>query len=74
MPCPNGVNIPGIFSAWNKQSLYNLDPRHNWDYGQLVQRGETADRCVACGACEAACPQHLAIIDGLKNAWSALNG
>ena len=72
MPCPNGVNIPGIFSAWNKQSLYNLDPRHNWDYGQLVQRGETANRCVACGACEAACPQHLPIIDSLKAAQTAL--
>ena len=28
--------------------------------------------CVSCGACEAACPQHLNIIDSLQEAWSEL--
>lgn len=72
MPCPNGVDIPGIFSAWNKKSLYNQEAKHNWDYNQLVQRGATADKCVGCGACEAACPQHLNIIDSLKIAQGEL--
>jgi predicted aldo/keto reductase-like oxidoreductase len=31
------------------------------------------DQCVECGACEAACPQHLNIIEQLKLAWSELN-
>ena len=26
MPCPNGVNIPGMFSIWNNISLYGGDP------------------------------------------------
>jgi predicted aldo/keto reductase-like oxidoreductase len=72
MPCPNGVNIPGIFSAWNQLSLYNKNPKDNWDYGQIVLKGETANKCVACGACEAACPQHLGIIEALKEAQREL--
>ena len=73
MPCPNGVNIPGIFSAWNNTALYEQDPSKNWDLGQIKEKGEGADNCVACGACEAACPQHLEIIAKLQEAWAQLN-
>ena len=72
MPCPNGVNIPGVFSAWNEVSLYDTDPEHSWDLKRIREKCEGADRCVGCGACEAACPQHLSIIDGLKQAWSEM--
>ena len=74
MPCPNGVNIPGTFSLWNNASLYGVDPRQDWNFKQMLEKGETPENCVACGACEAACPQHLGIIDGLKQAWNELNG
>jgi predicted aldo/keto reductase-like oxidoreductase len=74
MPCPNGVNIPGTFSVWNNVSLYGIDPKQDFDFRQILEKGEIPENCVACGACEAACPQHLGIIDGLKNAWSELNG
>ena len=72
MPCPNGVNIPGIFSAWNNVSLYNVKPETDWGFRMLTQNGETADKCVGCGACEAACPQHLEIIESLRTAWREL--
>ena len=74
MPCPNGVNIPGIFSVWNRTSLYNTDPATDWDLRQIREKENGADRCVGCGACEAACPQHLSIIDSLQQAWRELNG
>ena len=73
MPCPNGVNIPGTFSVWNNVSLYGIDPKQDWGFKAMLEKGETPENCVECGACETACPQHLGIIDGLKAAWSELN-
>ena len=73
MPCPNGVNIPGVFSAWNNVSLYDVDPKTDWNLKQIKEKDCGADHCIGCGACEAACPQHLSIIEGLQKAWSELN-
>ena len=72
MPCPNGVNIPGVFSVWNNFSLYNIDPKTDWQFGFIKKDNAGADNCVGCGACEAACPQHLNIIESLQTAWSEL--
>ena len=72
MPCPNGVDIPGVFSVWNNVSLYDTDPRWDWGLRQIREKNSGADRCVGCGACEAACPQHLNIIESLQLAWRDL--
>ena len=69
MPCPNGVDIPGVFSVWNNFSLYQIDPKTDWGMTTIRKNGSGADKCIACGACEAACPQHLSIIEGLQDAW-----
>ena len=73
MPCPNGVNIPGFFSSWNNVSLYDIDPKADWGFQQIKKNNGGADHCIGCGACEAACPQHLSIIDGLQQAWRELS-
>ncbi len=72
MPCPNGVNIPGLFSSWNNVSLYDVDPKWDWGMRMIKEHNAGADRCIQCGACEAACPQHLNIIESLQQAWAEL--
>ena len=39
MPCPNGVDIPGVFSVWNSVSLYDTDPKENWNLRQINEKG-----------------------------------
>ena len=74
MPCPNGVDIPGVFSAWNELSLYGGEPKDHWGLKNIIRNGHTPESCVGCGACEAACPQHLPIIEALQRAWTDMGG
>jgi len=73
MPCPQGVNIPGIFSTWNNAAIYGNYADGARRYAQMAEKGEGADQCIGCGACEAACPQELAIIENLKIAAQQLS-
>ena len=76
MPCPNHVAIPAVFKIWNNHSLYGGDVKSDWDYRMITneKNRQTPDQCLECGACEAACPQHLNIIDELKKAWAEIGG
>jgi predicted aldo/keto reductase-like oxidoreductase len=74
LPCPQGVNIPQVFAKYNDGFMFgNYDqPRRSYSFQAGAK--QDASLCVACGACETKCPQHLEIIENLKTAHEALRG
>jgi len=72
MPCPEGVAIPRIFSIYNGFKMYGDEAGSKRSYNQFMNAENRADNCVACGQCEAACPQQIEIIDWLKRAHEFL--
>lgn len=64
--CPMKINIPGIFGARNKQLIFEQVEQGEKDYVRVTQEGGKAGDCIGCGQCEAACPQHINIIERLK--------
>ena len=65
-PCPQGVHIPDIFQAYNSGKMFDNMGQFQWRYREMTEKSFDASQCVQCGACEAACPQHLSIIDWLQ--------
>ena len=66
--CPMSISIPDIISAINTKRKFPGDMRPQFFYNGLVARdgnGKASD-CIACGQCEGVCPQHLPIIEILK--------
>ncbi len=55
-PCPVDVKIPRIFQGYDRANMFDDLPgffeRYKNNFGEL--------KCVECGACVAACPQHFA--------------
>ncbi|MCI8553875.1 MAG: aldo/keto reductase [Clostridiales bacterium] len=57
MPCPFGVDIPGVFDAYN-QTVSRGDQAASERYA-VLEGG--ASLCRACRRCEKACPQGIAV-------------
>jgi uncharacterized protein len=72
MPCPSGVDIPGVL--WQYNSAFRNEPEivkggySSW----LCKNKMDASQCTECGQCEDKCPQHIDIIDKLKEAHEYL--
>lgn len=71
--CPMEIGISGTFAAMNILKIYDdAEKAKNqimWYVGK--QNKKHASECIKCGACEAACPQHIGIITELEAAAGA---
>lgn len=73
MPCPSGVDIPGIFGRYDDAMLFDTLEDHRVKYKRgIIGKGKDPSQCVECGHCESVCPQHISIIEKLKEAHSVL--
>ena len=74
MPCPQKVDIPGTFSAYNK--IYSdsrfIGMKEYLMCTTLRKDSTSAANCIGCGKCEKHCPQHIEIRKELKNATREL--
>lgn len=74
MPCPYGINIPAIFSHYNKCINDGNAPKSSRDenyaearrayligYDRKVEKLRQANHCVGCGVCKPHCPQSINI-------------
>jgi predicted aldo/keto reductase-like oxidoreductase len=72
--CPQNVGISGSFTAHNLLKLYGnreaARAQEKWLVGGHGKASATA--CIQCGACEAACPQHIPIRAQLEEVCRAL--
>ncbi len=73
-PCPKGVDIPGVFAAFNR--WHSEDKQGGFsDYLKCTafrKNATGAGNCIGCGKCEAHCPQNIPIRKELAEAGKAL--
>ena len=87
MPCPYGVDIPGILSHYNKcvnEGLISSSPEsENYrkarrayliSYDRAVGELSQADRCIGCNKCVAKCPQGISIPRELRRIDKYIEG
>ena len=72
--CPKKIPIPDYFSLYNEDMRENL-AKKGWtinfsNYNRLAENFAKAGDCIGCGQCEGVCPQHLPIIEKLKEVSS----
>ncbi len=67
--CPKNIAIPKYFSLYNnnlteaKIKKWTVEDAY---YDRIAVKFGKASDCIACGQCEKLCPQHLPIIENLK--------
>ena len=78
MPCPWGIDIPGIFQHYNtsitngtyaqskeQKGYKKLRDAYLTSYDKAIPTVRQADHCIGCGECMTHCPQSIAIPDEL---------
>ena len=73
-PCPQDIPIPDVFALYNEKVMYGEDGQGFTAFSDYGASRLLEKECVACGQCEAACPQQIKIIDRLRVARAYLQG
>lgn len=76
IPCPQKVDIPGVFSAYNRRYSEGwFSAMREYAMCTALRKSSTAaSNCIGCGKCESHCPQNIEIRKELKNAAKVLEG
>jgi len=67
--CPEGIKISEVFKLMNYHQVFHLTTMAKNQYSEIGKNdwsGKQVTACIECGVCEKACPQHLKIIEKLK--------
>ncbi len=75
MPCPQGLDIPGIMHIVYLDRLLQCPETARFQYGWVANPREhnTAGDCTECGECEPKCTQKLDIMEQMKYAAKRLD-
>lgn len=70
VPCPKNVDIPGVFSAYNRKYTdgWFVSLKEYFMCTTLRKNSTAASACIGCGKCETHCPQAIPIRKKLKEA------
>ncbi len=76
MPCPKGVDIPGVFATYNKRFTDGKGKAFKEHVQCTLLRKDftSASNCIGCGKCETHCPQQIKIRKELQNVRKELEG
>ncbi len=79
MPCPYGLDIPGIFAFYNRSlnsghvNPNRMSPEYRKarraflvDYDRAVEPARQANHCIGCNKCMEHCPQNINIPEEMK--------
>ncbi|MBQ8994902.1 MAG: aldo/keto reductase [Oscillospiraceae bacterium] len=71
--CPMQIPIPKIFAAQNDLLGNGQKEQAKDAYRKLAEQESCATDCIQCGQCESVCPQHIEIIEKLKECAASLS-
>lgn len=76
MPCPKGVDIPGVFAAYNRRYADSkIQGFRDYMMCTALRKDSTgASNCVKCGKCEMHCPQGIQIREELETVRKTFEG
>lgn len=59
MPCPQGVDIPGVIDLYNTAVIYDDIDTSHFAYTHFIPEEKRANACNQCGQCDQKCPQGI---------------